>query len=46
MHERSRCRGGRRGGGEAPMRDKTLLCVRILDTMQVRRLIAFFPLSM
>jgi len=37
----ARCRGGRRGGREASMRDETVFCVRILDTTQIRRLIAF-----
>ncbi len=38
MHEPARCGGGPR---EASMRDETVFYVRILDTTQIRRLIAF-----
>jgi hypothetical protein len=41
MHEPARCRGGRRGGREASIRDEIVFGVRILDTTQIRRLIAF-----
>ena len=36
---RGRC--GRRGGREVSMRDETYSASRILDTTQIRRLIAF-----
>jgi hypothetical protein len=35
--------GGRRGDPEVSMRDKTVFCVRILETTQIRRLITFSP---
>ena len=42
MHELARGRDGRRGGGEASMRDEIVFGVRILDTTQIGRRIALF----
>ena len=41
MHEPARWKGSRRGDREASIRDEIVFRVRILDTTQIRRRIAF-----